>query len=348
MLNGIRLDNLTVFRNADLQLCHGINIIVGENGCGKSHLLKAAYASLAVGGQDARKSPSSVPTKNRLQSAYGEKLINVFRAEKLGSLVSKQSSAPCALTFSCSDEQHSVSFEFSARAETDVKINKLPEQWNPEKAVFFPARELMSSYAWLPNTYKHHYLEIDEAYVDTCDLLGALPVKGAIETKVKALLQPIEEAMGGELFLDKNGRFYLQPKVGQKIEISLLAEGLRKLAMMARLIANGTLLGKGVLFWDEPEANLNPKLIKLLAKSILDLSKNGVQIICATHSLFLLREMELLASRPEYQGLPQRYFALKQVGQSVDVEQGDSVDELETLVLLDEELAQSDRYMEAE
>ena len=100
------------------------------------------------------------------------------------------------------------------------------------------------------------------------------------------------------------------PRVG-KIEISLLAEGLRKLAMMARLIANGTLLEDGLLFWDEPEANLNPKLVRLLAKSMLDLSNNGVQIICATHSLFLLREIELLASSPEYMGLPQRYFALK-------------------------------------
>ncbi|WP_281258757.1 hypothetical protein [Avibacterium endocarditidis] len=43
------------------------------------------------------------------------------------------------------------------------------------------------------------------------------------------------------------------------MEIPLVAEGLRKLAMVARLVATGTLLDKGCLFWDEPEANLNPK-----------------------------------------------------------------------------------------
>ncbi|MGI9283150.1 MAG: AAA family ATPase [Endozoicomonas sp.] len=349
MLNSIRIENLTAFQDAQLQLCPGINIIVGENGCGKSHLLKAAYASLATGVLDARKSPGTAPSKGKLQSAYGEKLVNVFRPEKLGGIVSNKSIQSCTMSFECTNSQHSVSFEFSARAETEVKINQLPKRWNSEKVVFFPARELMTSYAWLPNTYKNHYLEIDEAYVDTCDLLGALPVKGSREVEAKALLKPLEDAMGGTLVLDKNGRFYLQTGLGRKIEISLLAEGLRKLAMIARLIANGTLLSSGLLFWDEPEANLNPKLIKLLAKSILDLSMNGVQVVCATHSLFLLREIELMASKPVYHNLPQRYFALKPGGDSrVSVEQGGAVDDLETLVLLDEELAQSDRYMEAE
>ncbi|MFO1416253.1 MAG: hypothetical protein U1F28_03715 [Acinetobacter sp.] len=38
----------------------------------------------------------------------------------------------------------------------------------------------------------------------------------------------------------------------------LIAEGLRKLAMLARLISTGTLLEQDYLFWDEPETNLSP------------------------------------------------------------------------------------------
>lgn len=41
------------------------------------------------------------------------------------------------------------------------------------------------------------------------------------------------------------------------MEMPLVAEGLRKVAMLARLIATGTLLEQGYLFWDEPETNLN-------------------------------------------------------------------------------------------
>ena len=44
------------------------------------------------------------------------------------------------------------------------------------------------------------------------------------------------------------------------IEFTLLAEGLRKLGLLWLLIRNGSLKPGAVLFWDEPETNLNPKL----------------------------------------------------------------------------------------
>lgn len=55
------------------------------------------------------------------------------------------------------------------------------------------------------------------------------------------------------------------------MEMPLAAEGLRKLAMLAQLIATGSLLEKGYLFRGEPETNLNPKLIKEAALTILRL-----------------------------------------------------------------------------
>lgn len=152
--------------------------------------------------------------------------------------------------------------------------------------------------------------------------------------------------MGGKVVLDTNGRFYLQVQGEGKLEMPLVAEGLRKLAMLARLISTGSLLDKGYLFWDEPEANLNPKLIKLMAEVILHLCANGIQVFIATHSLFLLRELEVLSEQKAFKGIPQRFFSLRLDENGVDVEQGDSIDDLQTLVLLDEELNQSQRYME--
>lgn len=89
--------------------------------------------------------------------------------------------------------------------------------------------------------------------------------------------------MGGAIILDKNGRFYLKNESG-RFEMPLVAEGQRKLAMLARLIATGVLLDRGFLFWDEPEANLNPLLIKQVARSIVSLSQAGIQVFIATHS----------------------------------------------------------------
>jgi predicted ATP-dependent endonuclease of OLD family len=48
MLKQMTLKNVTVFPDADLQFASGLNVIVGENGCGKTHLLKVAYALIAA------------------------------------------------------------------------------------------------------------------------------------------------------------------------------------------------------------------------------------------------------------------------------------------------------------
>jgi len=125
----------------------------------------------------------------------------------------------------------------------------------------------------------------------------------------------------------------------------LVAEGYRKLGMLSRLIATGALLDKGSLFWDEPEANLNPLLIKKVAKSILDLSASGVQVFIATHSLFLLREIEILLSASVCQEVKTPFFGLHNSDDGVVVQQGSCSDAIGDIASLDEELAQSDRFL---
>src|SRR5690349_18691893 len=40
----LRLVNFTAFADAQLEFTPGINVIIGENGTGKTHLMKAMYA----------------------------------------------------------------------------------------------------------------------------------------------------------------------------------------------------------------------------------------------------------------------------------------------------------------
>lgn len=77
------------------------------------------------------------------------------------------------------------------------------------------------------------------------------------------------------------------------MEFTLLAEGMRKLALVWLLIQNGTLLSGSVLFWDEPEANLNPALMGEVVEVILELQRLGVQIFLTTHNYVLLKEFDL-------------------------------------------------------
>ena len=75
------------------------------------------------------------------------------------------------------------------------------------------------------------------------------------------------------------------------------------------------------------------------------LATAGLQVILATHNLFLLREFEILAQQAGAKGPSQRYFALMPGTKGVTVSTGDSIESVNPLVLLDEDLAQSDRFM---
>ncbi len=43
MIESLTLKNFTVFRDLTVEFSQGINVVIGENGTGKTHLIKAAY-----------------------------------------------------------------------------------------------------------------------------------------------------------------------------------------------------------------------------------------------------------------------------------------------------------------
>lgn len=352
MLKSLHIKNFTAFAETDLRFCDGLNVFLGENGVGKSHLLKLPYAVVATLAEprgEARR------TKSILQRAIGEKLVNVMRPETLGRLARRQRGRQrCEVTLKLGSRKVPISFSFATQTKFEVVLDRYPTARFRHVPVFLPTRELLSIYPGFSALYDSRHVEFEESWRDTCQLLGAPTLKGAGDTEARALLKPLEELMGGRLTLDRNGRFYLRTRDGS-MEMPLVAEGVRKLGMLARLVATGSLARGTSLFWDEPETNLNPKLIKGVAKAILQLVAQGVQVLVATHNLFLLREFELLHACKELDETTCRYFALAPPGtgktqdaNGVVVEQGDSLEDIDPLVLLDEDLEQSDRYLDAD
>lgn len=348
MLNQLRIKNLTLFPNEHkLDFAAGLNVFVGENGTGKTHLMKMAYSLIATSEEASRKPAQGAPTKTYLQKAYADKLLGVFKPDALGRLASrKQGRARCEVALSFNNAEFDVGINFATNAQSDVQVDSLPKQWITKRALFIPTRELMTIYPGFVALYDMHYVPFEETWRDTCVHLGVPQLKGRRAAAINRLLEPLENAMGGKVLLDKNGRFYLSVPGAGNMEMQLVSEGLRKLAMLAQLIGNGVLQENGYVFWDEPEANLNPKLIKLIAEVIYSLAANGIQIFIATHSLFLLREIEIIAAKIKSKSFTQRYFSLKAEQDSVTVEQADELEGLQTLVMLDEALQQSDRYLE--
>jgi predicted ATPase len=343
MLKSAKFKNFTTVPNEEWHFGTGLNVIVGENGLGKSHVLKAIYALLKV-----QSNKNTELTKTLLEKAYAEKLVGVMRPESLGRLVKrKQGRERCELVLNMNEAKQCTTIAFASSAKSQVEVTRMPTEALPLPPVYLPTRELATLCPWFVPLYDNYHLEFEETWRDTVSLLGAPSVKGPREKTVAKLLAPIEAAMNGKVIVDKNtGRFYLSVPGGGEMEMPLVAEGVRKLVMLARLISTGVLLEQGYLFWDEPETNLNPKLIRTVAASIVHLANHGIQVFIATHSLFLLRELEILRSQQAAKKIDTRYFGLGVDDSGVTVTQGSKLEDIGNIAALDESLMQSDRYME--
>ena len=143
-----------------------------------------------------------------MQRDLARKLNQVFQSESLGRLARRQrgnSRCEVELRFHCFE--HTFRFSFSRQSTKEVVLDTCPTKWVNKAPVFLPAHELLTIFPGFVSIYDSYYLQFDETWRDTCQLLGAATLKGARAQRVIKLLKPLEEQMGGRLSLDVNGRF---------------------------------------------------------------------------------------------------------------------------------------------
>lgn len=334
------------FADLDVPLAPGLNVVVGDNSTGKSQLLKLLYSSTK-----ALRAAESL-TKKDLSGDIASKLMGVFRPEQLGRLTRRQQGpASARVSVKYKGIGDPLAYSFSSRSKTDVRVESLPGTKLVDEPVFIPSHELLSYGSEFLALYDAYELNFEETVRDTVELLFRPARRGPRGTESNALLAQFADMLQGGSVTETRGKFFLnQPGVGN-IEAPLLAEGHRKLAMITRLISNGVLLEGGYLFWDEPEANLNPASQRAVAQSLVLLAESGAQIFIATHSTFLIRELQMLTS--ENESVTPQYIGLSRATQEdtavtaapVHAETAASPDDLEFLAALSAEADQAERYL---
>ena len=184
--------------------------------------------------------------------------------------------------------------------------------------------------------YEGRELDFDETYYDLCKALSAARLRGARAEAVEAMLAPLEQILGGKVILE--GDRFLVRQEGGDTGAHLLAEGLRKIASIAYLVANGSLTADSVLFWDEPEAGLNPALIVKVVEFLRTLAASGVQVFLASHDFLLVHRLSQTVEYPIEPAVPVRFFSLyrPKPGAPVEIERGDTLVDIEHNALLDE------------
>jgi predicted ATPase len=332
----LSLKQFTAFEEAKFDFSPSINVLIGENATGKSHVMKILYTMLKVCENAHQRQISYERSKERLHL----KLHDVFQVNNDNKLVrSMVGMAEVYLAYA------SKAFNFKIGADGFLmRYEHLP---NPSPSIYLPAQEFLSKNEGFIAAYDNRELAYDETYYDLSLALNALPLRREKLADVQSLIAFLRKIIAGEngeeneVVRQENGRFYFDLPEGD-LDIHLVADGYRKIGTLLYLLRNGSLTKDSILFWDEPEANLNPKLIVEVAKVLQTLAATGMQIFIATHDYLLSHELSLLA---EYQSVDIKFFSLHKpdIQTGVIVEEGKILADIEHNPILEEFAAQYDR-----
>lgn len=297
MIERLELKNFTVFANLPIDFSSKINVIIGENGTGKTHLLKAAY-SLCAGATLFKNKPDT--NEDELKAALTEKLIRLFMPldDKLGKIHRQGATDRAYLSAQFNQDKKIVTTFFNNSKALDIQNFTNYEQYH-EEAVFIPTKEMLSFMKGFGSLFGRYELSFDQTYKDVFDLLELPEVrKEMLHEKSKWAMTEIESICGGRFVFYGGGKVTFKTE-STEYSSNAMAEGFRKAGMLSRLLETGAIQpgSSGPLFWDEPETNMNPKLMRLLVEILLELSSNGQQIILATHDYVLLKWFDLLIDK---------------------------------------------------
>lgn len=254
-INNVRLTNITVFKNLDLNMSPGINIIIGENGTGKTHLLKMIYYTYS-------------DKKYILEERYIRKYDDLNEIDSFVSITYNRNEI-CSMGI-------------------DIKNDRSNNEKEP---IYIPVSEMLSHSKGFLALYSKYKMPFEPTEIDIISN-AELPETREVSELNGKLLDIISNIIDGEVVYE-NDTFYILKKDGFKIEFSVEAEGLRKFGLLFKLIRNGLIENGSVLLWDEPEANINPELIPVLVDILLELQREGVQIFISTHSYNLAKYFEV-------------------------------------------------------
>lgn len=281
-LERLKMTNYTVFREQTMNFSHGVNIFVGENGTGKTHVLKLLYSACQA---------------INPQVSFAQKVVMTMLPDdyNIKRLISRgKGNQTATVRVAAADEETGekiLSLEFSKNTRKwDASVtgeSGWEEVFAGHSSIFIPAEEILSHNYNLRAAVNKNNVRFDDTYLDILDAAKIDISAGRNNASRDAMLKDIEKIIGGTVVYDpKKEEFYL--KVGNSHqEFNLVAEGIRKMGLLWQLVKNGTLEKGSALFWDEPEANINPSYISIIVKILLELQRRGVQIFLSTHDYML-------------------------------------------------------------
>ena len=267
-----------------------VNLIIGENGTGKTFLLKTLYSALKTmeeykRGDDIRSSADIL----------SERLRWCFQTDKIGDIVRKGAAEGLKVDIEGSLGKFSYTFTENATVKTGNVENNC--QQTDSNSIFIPAKEVLSLFNIILKSREiDKSFGFDDTYYDLVRALRIAPQKGRNYDVFSKSRKSLSKIIDGKVELDEATQRWYYKKGNQKFSIGATSEGIKKIAILDRLLGNGYLTKSSVIFIDEIESALHPTAISefldIIDKIAFDM---GIQVFIASHSYFVIKKLYINA-----------------------------------------------------
>lgn len=271
-----------------------INLIIGKNGTGKTFLLKSLYVAIRSAEEYMRGDDNRT-----INEILAEKLRWTYQMQNLGDLVTKSASERLKFSIFCG--KSCLQYHFSKDATKQIISTYIDEAFsrnnNASNSIFIPAKEVLSiDNIILTSRERDHAFGFDDTYYDLVKVLRIAPTRGKNYSSFAYARKELKELVNGKVDFDEStGKWFY--KIGnQKFAIGVTAEGIKKIAILDRLLANGYIGKSSIIFIDELENALHPTAISNFIDILYNISKEmNIQLFLSSHSYFVIKKLCLLA-----------------------------------------------------
>lgn len=268
-----------------------INLVIGENGTGKTFLLKALYA--ATRAMEEYKRGDDIRTIN---DVLAEKLRWTFQVDKLGDMVTRSSDD--SLSFDMELGTDRIGYQFSSSTASKVVTATAPAGNRDANSILIPAKEVLSLYSVvLKSREVDKSFGFDDTYYDLVKALRIAPKKGKNYYAFSNSRKSLNDVIDGKVDFDEtSGKWFYKNNRGQKFSVGATSEGVKKISIMDRLLSNGYLDNQSIIFIDEIESALHPtaifRFLEMVEKIAIDMD---LQFFISSHSYFVIKKLALIA-----------------------------------------------------
>lgn len=267
-----------------------------KNGTGKTFLLKALYS--AIKAMEEYKRGDDISPINDILS---EKLRWTFQVDKLGDIVSKNGED--ALNFHMELDNGKLDYQFSKSATSKVGSDENPVVGKEGNSIFIPAKEVLSLFSIILKSREiDKVFGFDDTYYDLAKALRISPSRGKNFAVFSDARKVVSDVIDGKVDYDENsGKWSYKNRSNQKFSVGATSEGVKKIAIMDRLLANGYLNTNSIIFIDEIESALHPKAVCQFLDMMDSIANQmGLQIFITSHSYFVIKKLRLIAMKKEH------------------------------------------------